>query len=214
MTRPFLNKVFRAHGLIVSRASTVLATRVKDLQEEQSEKGSATVVEVKNVHPEVFSNCLEFMYTGSCDLLRHPCPENFTISGLAEEEQTVNDNQQRHLVTVNGNNPSAYAVAKQNKRNSGGVQGKKGASKSVKKSHVNMVKEAATDLGLTTMVRAINNVTNGGSFRSFRQVGVSNLILFVFYFTVTKQHLGNHFLAKFFILFHVVGFHLFCSDYN
>ena len=83
MARPFLNKVFRAHGLIVSRASTVLATRVRDLQEEQSEKGSATVVEVKNVHPEVFSNCLEFMYTGSCDLLRHPCPENFTITGLA-----------------------------------------------------------------------------------------------------------------------------------
>ena len=93
------------------------------------------------------------------------------MASTAEEELTVNDNQQRHLVTVNGNNPSAYAVAKQNKRNSGGVQGKKGASKSVKKSHVNMVKEAATDLGLTTMVRAINNVTNGGSFRSFRQVG-------------------------------------------
>ena len=37
MARPFLNKVFRAHGLIVSRASTVLATRVRDLQEEQSE---------------------------------------------------------------------------------------------------------------------------------------------------------------------------------
>ena len=72
-------RVFRAHALVVSRASPVLAKRIQ-MNPEQPVR-----LDIRGIHPGVFANCLEFMYTGSCPALRHPNPEKFTIQGLATQ---------------------------------------------------------------------------------------------------------------------------------
>ena len=142
---------FPAHAVLVSRASSMLATQILTLKKEA--KGSKVVVKIEDMYPEVFEQCLTFVYTGNCKALDNKEP--FKLSGIEETTTTVASDDVFECVEANANS-SAFDVFKNGKRK---TQRKKSHVRV--KTHADLVQEAATKLGLVSLAKNISQALAG-----------------------------------------------------
>ena len=72
VTFKFEEKVIKAHSLIVASGSPVFCAMFQNDFKEKSER----IVEIKDIHPNVFDHLLRYIYTGDADL------DNVDVGGL------------------------------------------------------------------------------------------------------------------------------------
>ena len=108
---------FVVHAFVLASSSTELAELIKQSKSQQSVSDSKIMIELRDVRPELFQQCLKYAYTRTCDLIEvGPC--NFKIITELDEPKEINDepleNSIRNMVIIDkqmmDENSSAYNV--------------------------------------------------------------------------------------------------------
>ena len=142
-------KTFPAHSFILSSGSENLAKQINFLKDKLDDDHGKIVIEIKDIHPEIFEQILKFLYTNTCDLLREgSCQVN-------TNQQVKKDEKIEDCLEVNDEpkNVSAFSVY-----NSTNNKQRRGKNKKYKEQEMlkgknqdplSMFVDAAKQLGLT-----------------------------------------------------------------
>ena len=87
-----VSKIFKVHAFILASSSLDLAALIKQSKKEQilTNNSAPMSMELNDVRPELFEQCLKYAYTHTCDLIKvGPC--NFKITSGLQKQNTVAD---------------------------------------------------------------------------------------------------------------------------
>merc|ERR1712179_453761 len=86
-----VTKIFQVHAFILANSSTELAAMIqKSKSENIASESDPITIELDDVRPELFEQCLKYAYTHSCDLIKvGPC--TFKITSGLQKRNTVAD---------------------------------------------------------------------------------------------------------------------------
>ena len=119
-------KLYKVHAFILASTSQDLAAMIKESIEEHSalDKTGLICLELNDVRPELFEQCLKYAYTRTCDLI-NPGPCNFKISSEHKIQMDIFEKSDlelyvKDMTLIDRNNvdenSSAYNVQQSNKR--------------------------------------------------------------------------------------------------
>ena len=141
---------FPAHSFVLASGSESLSKQLRFLEDEEQE--GVVEVQVEEVHPDTFTQVLQFLYTKRCDLLQEGASSpGISVRGKQEEKQEWD------ILELNGRDPgkvSAFQVYSENKarRKKGGRGADQEAAAAVKKAKsrcaLALLQEAAKSLGV------------------------------------------------------------------
>ena len=118
-----VTKIFQVHAFILANSSTELAAMIqKSKSEHIASESDPITIELDDVRPELFEQCLKYAYTHTCDLIKvGPC--TFKLTSGPEPSMTTIDNSCQLIKDISleediniDENSSAYNIQQINKR--------------------------------------------------------------------------------------------------
>jgi len=138
-----------AHSFVLASGSETFSKQLRF-----AELTNPTIIEIDDIHPDIFKQVLQFLYYKSCDLMREgPCP-------ITIEEKTVESTQE--ILEINGNpkEVSAFSVYSENKNRKKKNNKNKNEQETIKKTKTSnaiiLLQEAAKSLGIFGLSKVLD----------------------------------------------------------
>lgn len=145
------NKKFPAHSFILASGSETFSKQLRF-----ADTASPTIIEIDDIHPDIFKQVLQFLYYKTCDLFQEgPCP-------IAPIQVLDKPSKGQEILEINGNpkEVSAFSVYSENKnrkkKNSKNKSEKELPKKTKTSNPLLLLHEAAKSLGIFGMTKVLD----------------------------------------------------------
>eukprot|EP00092_Neocalanus_flemingeri_P007797 GFUD01008418.1.p1 GENE.GFUD01008418.1~~GFUD01008418.1.p1 ORF type:complete len:1264 (-),score=415.99 GFUD01008418.1:202-3993(-) len=135
------NQKFAAHSFVLASGAETFSKQLRF-----AEMTNPTMIEIDDIHPDIFKQVLQFLYHKSCDLFKEgPCPIQIVEKSVLASPD---------ILEINGNpkNVSAFAVYSENKNRKKKNSKNKNEQEAMKKTKPSnplvLLQEAAKSLGI------------------------------------------------------------------
>lgn len=145
------NQKFAAHSFVLASGSETFSKQLRF-----AEMPSPTMIEIDDIHPDIFKQVLQFLYYKTCDMTKEgPC-------SIKIEEKTITMETGRDILEINGNpkNVSAFSVYSENKNRKKKNSKNKNEQEVIKKTKSSnalmLLQEAAKSLGIFGFAKVLD----------------------------------------------------------